>query len=720
MRVRAALATLVCGAFLAYVGVDISSAQTGKESSDIIKVRDDLKLQEQRLLNQYKEFEDQLHRLKRRLSTSKDPDDRAKAELLEKVIEKARDESIIIQFEQINAALKEQKFTNITEVKLLMEKTNKLALDLQGLLALMREDPNYNAAREKAKVYKELLEKLDQAIREQRDVQIRTDLGKAETKELKKAQEKVTQLTGEIAKAIEAQGGEGGEAKNMKGESKAGEAKGDGKSGESKDGGKEGKAGESKGKEGGEAGKSGDPKSGDPKSGEPKDGKGDAKGSEGSKSGEGADSKSKSGEGSDSKSGSKGSKGSEGAAGPKSGGKEGDKGKEGGAKDGGEKSPMKEKTEPGEAKSGEKSGDAGKEGAKSKSGEGSKAESGAKGSKGSDSKSDSKEGSKGAESKGDSKSGESSGGKSSSKGSPSESGGEGSKSKSGPQDSKKEQNMIGKKQVQDAEGYEKSAENKIEKKDLRGASDDQGQAVKNLEDAKKKLEDLLRQVREEELERLLAALQARCEKMLAMQVRVYNETVDIHKVVQTHADKQPDREDKLRAIKQGKEEQDIVLEATKAIQMLEAEGTAVAFPEVFQQVREDMKIVQRRLETSDVGTVTQAIETDIIDTLKEMVEALKKAREENKDKKDSDSKPGEGKSGGPQDQKLLDQIAELKMIRSMQVRVNTRTTTYGRMYVERDGEQARDANIRRELQNLGDRQERITEITTRIAKGDNK
>jgi len=149
--------------------------------------------------------------------------------------------------------------------------------------------------------------------------------------------------------------------------------------------------------------------------------------------------------------------------------------------------------------------------------------------------------------------------------------------------------------------------------------------------------------------------------------------------------------------------------------MLEAEGTAVAFPEVFQQVREDMKIVQRRLELADVAPVTQAIEQDIIDTLKEMVDALKKARQENKDSKSGKSKAGDPPP--PQDQKLLDQIAELKMIRSMQLRVNGRTATYGRMY---EGEQARDMNVRRELRNLSERQERITDITGRIAKGDNK
>src|SRR5207302_4876270 len=147
-------------------------------------------------------------------------------------------------------------------------------------------------------------------------------------------------------------------------------------------------------------------------------------------------------------------------------------------------------------------------------------------------------------------------------------------------------------------------------------------------------------------------LQARCEKMLAMQTLVLSGTEGIFKVVEAVADKQPTRQNKLDSLKLSDNEKDIVIEANKAIEMLEAEGSAVAFPEVFQQVRQDMMHVQRRLEITDVGVVTQAIEKDIIETLKEMIEALKKARQEMEAQK---SPPSAGPPPGPRDQKLLDQ-----------------------------------------------------------------
>lgn len=275
-----------------------------------------------------------------------------------------------------------------------------------------------------------------------------------------------------------------------------------------------------------------------------------------------------------------------------------------------------------------------------------------------------------------------------------------------------------KKQIEEGNYKQQSAEEKIEQKKNPDASQNQTEAIEKFEAAKKKLEDLLRQLREEELERTLADLLRRCEKMLAMQVSVYNRTKGVDAAVGANADKQPNRENKADSLKLSDDEGEIVVEARKAIEILEAEGSAVAFPEVFQQVRDDMIHVQRRLGLTDVGAVTQTIEQDIIDSLKEMIEALKKAKQDLENKKNNPPPPGQPPPN--QDNKLLELIQELKLIRSMQIRVNTRTQTYGRMYQAKEGEQTSDPRIRQELHNLSERQERIFDVTNRLAKGDNK
>lgn len=696
-------------------GLGLASGQQVEDKTEAGKVREDIRLREQILKRQFEEFERSLLQLKQRLERSSKEEDRQRAKVLQKVLEQARDASITTQFEQMIDFLRKQKLTNVGDINIAMDRANKLADDLRALLALMREDPRTVNLTEKRKELEALIKRIDKAIHDQRVVQGQTDLGKTDRGELKKNQEKVTKDVGDIAKTMSGKDGQGGEGKNPHGNAKPGEKGGEGKSGESKDAGKGGEGKSAEAKAGGKGGEA--------------SAKGDQSGKEG-KGGEGGEGKAKSGgEGKEgAQAGAKGSKGGEGEAGGKKGGMGGSK-EAGGSKDGSKEKggdPSGAKGGKGGEKGGDKSGGE-KGGSKSagKGGEGSKG-AGAKGSKGGEGQSGSKAGGS-KSSQGQAKSGSKSGGQSSSKSGGQEGGQQGGEQgqakqdpnqKGGPQGGNqdpKDEVANSKKRVQDAEYKQKQAEEKIAGKDNKGASDDQGKAIDDLEQAKKKLEELLRQTREEELERLLAALQARCEKMLAMQQQVLAGTEDVFKAIQATVDRKPERDHQQRSLKLSDQEKEIVIEATKAIEMLEAEGSAVAFPEVFQQVREDMKHVQRRLEVTDAGQVTQAIERDIIDTLKEMIEALKKARQEQQQGKPG--QPKEGKSNPNQDQKLLDQIAELKMIRSMQLRVNARTKTYGRLY---EGEQAADANVGRELRNLSERQERIYEITIKIAKGENR
>jgi hypothetical protein len=134
-----------------------------------------------------------------------------------------------------------------------------------------------------------------------------------------------------------------------------------------------------------------------------------------------------------------------------------------------------------------------------------------------------------------------------------------------------------------------------------------------------------------------------------------------------------------------------------------------------------METVAARLRKTDTGIVTVTIEDQIIDTLKEMIEALKKAQADNKKKSQG------GGGGQPPPDRLLDLLAELKMIRSMQKRVNARTELYGKQYA---GEQApppeqgsnseekeRYERIQTELKDLSKRQQKIGKVTHDIATG---
>lgn len=259
---------------------------------------------------------------------------------------------------------------------------------------------------------------------------------------------------------------------------------------------------------------------------------------------------------------------------------------------------------------------------------------------------------------------------------------------------------------------QENAAEQIEQKKNNNASKKQDDAITKLEEARKELEKKLKQLREEELERLLANLEARISRMLAMQKDVKTNTVELNKIAAKAPDlKLRERIDVQRSQQQSEREGEIVAEADKTLQILQAEGTVVAFPGVLEEVRKDMIRIKERLYVGIVNEDTIAIEQDVIDALTEMLEALKKAQQDLK------SGGGGGSGGPPPDQKLLDELAELKMIRSLQDNVNKRTKRYGEKY---PGEQADDPIIRADLRDLSGKQEKIEQMVKDMKEGRNK
>ncbi|MFH1920930.1 MAG: hypothetical protein ABIP48_13760 [Planctomycetota bacterium] len=271
-------------------------------------------------------------------------------------------------------------------------------------------------------------------------------------------------------------------------------------------------------------------------------------------------------------------------------------------------------------------------------------------------------------------------------------------SPSPPQAPKQDQNPA-RPRIESAENRMREAHKKLEEAQREGAVKEQEEAIRELEQAKAELEEILRQLREEEIERTLTLLEARLEKMLGMQREVNEGTLRLDKIPQperTHSHE-------IEASRLGREEAQIVLEADKALALLRDDGTAVAVPEALDQVRQDMREVVRRLDRTEVGPITQTIEEEIVAALEEMIEVFQQAQQEAEKKRKMPMPPGP-----PQDQALVDLLAEIKMVRAMQMRVNRRTDRYAKLI---DGEQAENADLLEALDRLAERQERIHQIT---------
>lgn len=253
------------------------------------------------------------------------------------------------------------------------------------------------------------------------------------------------------------------------------------------------------------------------------------------------------------------------------------------------------------------------------------------------------------------------------------------------------------------------AKKKLEEAKREPALEKQEQALRELEQAKAELERILRQLREEELERMLVLLEARFRKMLKNQIAVYDETKSL---AATEADA-PAHELEIVSGRLRRREESIVHEADRALILLREDGTSVAFPVALEQTRDDMVTVAHRLGDVRLGVLTQGLEEDIIEALEETLDALQQALKELREQR---SRQQKGK-GQPGEQPLVDQLAELRMIRALQNRVNSRTQRYGKLLGDR---QAMEEDLRGALAELARRQECIFEATRDLESGRNQ
>jgi len=256
----------------------------------------------------------------------------------------------------------------------------------------------------------------------------------------------------------------------------------------------------------------------------------------------------------------------------------------------------------------------------------------------------------------------------------------------------------------------RKAEEEIEKAKRRDARQEQEKAIEELETARAELEEILRQMREQEVERLLVQLETRLRAMLRAEKGVLAGT---EKLAAESAG-QLDRERQLEAARIGRDQATVASDAVKALTLVRDDGSAVAIPEALEQVRDDATQAAARLARGDAGGATRGIVQDIVSNLEEMIAALEKAQ------RDQQQRQKGGAAGGrpaePGEQPLVDKLSELKMIRSLQMRVNTRTRRFAQVLGE-GIEEAEEPELLDAVKRLSDRQRKIERAAHDIVSG---
>jgi hypothetical protein len=163
---------------------------------------------------------------------------------------------------------------------------------------------------------------------------------------------------------------------------------------------------------------------------------------------------------------------------------------------------------------------------------------------------------------------------------------EGSPEQSQPQDQTTPKKTPGRKEIEEARRAMRQAEEELKRLDAKKGTEREDEAIRKLADARAQLEKILRQLREEEQQILLTSLEARFARMLLLQLQIHVDTIALSKTpTNAWTAKHFGRSRELSVA-----EDEIAVEAAKALTLLKEEGSSVAFTQGVEQVRDEMKI----------------------------------------------------------------------------------------------------------------------------------
>ena len=260
----------------------------------------------------------------------------------------------------------------------------------------------------------------------------------------------------------------------------------------------------------------------------------------------------------------------------------------------------------------------------------------------------------------------------------------------------------------ESEARMRSAVERLEQARRSEARSEQEGAIAELESARAELEEILRQLREEEVEKLLVQLEARLRAMLRAEQGIRDAVARL-----ATGDARGPRERQLEAARVGRDQAAVSADADRALALLRDDGSAVAIPQALTEVRDDARQVADRLARGDAGSLTLGIVDDLIGALAELLSAVEKSRSDEQGRRPP---PAGGRAAEPAEQPLVDQLAELKMLRALQARVNDRTRRFGALLAD-GAEEAEEPERRAALERLAIRQRDIERAARGIVGG---
>ena len=261
--------------------------------------------------------------------------------------------------------------------------------------------------------------------------------------------------------------------------------------------------------------------------------------------------------------------------------------------------------------------------------------------------------------------------------------------------------------VRSAAGAMKRAEDQINTGQTEAATVAQSEAIAQLDDARRRLEEFAQEVGEEAWRRSLGRVRESLEALLAGQREVNDGIGDLHTTISSKG--RMGRAESRAASRLASRQSDVRRLLDEGLPDLQS---VPVYEWALERVARWMDESRRHLETRVIDEALIATTTRIVRELEKLVDAIVETEAMPMDEKYADGAGGGGGRGQTKATKPVPPVAELLVLRAMQRDINSRTKSLAQTFDEKN---ATEEQLR-EIRLLGEDQAEVSRLTDRVTK----
>ncbi|MFT5190864.1 MAG: hypothetical protein ACI957_003901 [Verrucomicrobiales bacterium] len=272
--------------------------------------------------------------------------------------------------------------------------------------------------------------------------------------------------------------------------------------------------------------------------------------------------------------------------------------------------------------------------------------------------------------------------------------------------------------VQNAQQQMNQAAQQLGQSQSGKASESQEKAVEELNKAREEVEKQLNELRDQAQQEQIAKLEEVFKKMLERQRQVTGATREIAER-RGELDARLKRADRIELRKWAKEERGLEEDAKTAEALLVDDGTSVVFRDIVGFLQQEIGKVSALMESQQTGRLVQQAHYEIEATLAELVTALENSGAgQGQPQPQPPQDPQQG-GGPPPRENLFPPLAELKLLKLTQERINRQTVAMERALAQGpdpgEGQEAVANILKESFENAAKMQDKLTNMTRQVA-----